>query len=124
MEDDAMYMFIKFFEKLQSSESCLLEEKPREEISRLCIFLKEQITCWIGKMNDAAHKDPSCVEFSGTDLGQMWGTVTCYSYMEDFQANPTLLMDFVEAIDRLLMVNSGMTFCCLLKTFDKFFIWS
>ncbi|KAL7595784.1 hypothetical protein Lser_V15G29528 [Lactuca serriola] len=106
MEDEAMYMFIKFFEKLQSLKSCLLEEKPREEISRLCIFLEEQISCWIGKINDAAHKDPSCVEFSGTNLGQMWGIVTCYSYMEDFQANPTLLMDFVEAIDRLLMVNS------------------
>lgn len=101
MEDEAMYLFIKFFEKLQSLKMHQLEAKSREEISRVCVFLKEQITCWIGKINDAVHN-----EFKETDLARIWGTITCYSYMTEFQANPSLLMDFVEAIDRLLMVNS------------------
>ncbi|GKA74010.1 small subunit processome component 20 homolog isoform X1, partial [Tanacetum coccineum] len=33
--------------------------------------------------------------------------ISCYSYMADHQANPSLLIDFVESLDRLLMIKSG-----------------
>ncbi|KAK1435340.1 hypothetical protein QVD17_01101 [Tagetes erecta] len=104
-EDEAMYLFVKFFEKLQSSSFCLLDEKSKQGISRVCNFLQENITCWIGKINDAVHKGSS-VEFRATDLAHIWGIIRCYSYMTDFQVNPYLLMEFVEALDHLLMVNS------------------
>ncbi|XP_022025733.1 small subunit processome component 20 homolog isoform X2 [Helianthus annuus] len=107
-EDEAMYLLVTFFEKLQSLDFCLLEEKSKQGVSRVHNFLQENITCWIGKINDAAHKDPSNVEFTATDLAHIWGTITCYSYMTDFEANHYLLMEFVEALDRLLMVNSAL----------------
>ncbi|KAK9072479.1 hypothetical protein SSX86_008913 [Deinandra increscens subsp. villosa] len=106
LEDEAMYLLVKFLEKLESLSFCLLEEKSKQGISRVCIFLQENISCWIGKINDAVHKGPSYVEFRETDLAHIWGIITCYSYMADFQANPSLLMEFVDALDRLLMVNS------------------
>ncbi|KAL8239479.1 hypothetical protein R6Q59_016046 [Mikania micrantha] len=105
LEDEAMYLLVKFFEKVQSLSFCLGEEKSNQGILRVCIFLQENITFWIGKMN-AVHKDPSYVEFRATDLAHIWGIITCYSYMADFQANSCLLIEFVEAIDRLLTVNS------------------
>ncbi|KAI3823108.1 hypothetical protein L1987_04536 [Smallanthus sonchifolius] len=106
LEDEAIYLLVKFFEKLQSLTFCVLEKKSKQGILRVCIFLQEIITCWIGKINDAVHKDPSYVEFRAADLAHIWGVIRCYSYMADFQANPYLLMEFVEALDRLLMVNS------------------
>lgn len=99
-------MLVKFFEKIGSIKFCLSEEKLRLGISGVCNLCNERITCWIQKMNDA-HKGLSCVEFGATDLAQMWGIISCYSYMADFQANPSLLMDFVESLDRLLMIESG-----------------
>ncbi|GJX79607.1 small subunit processome component 20 homolog isoform X1 [Tanacetum coccineum] len=103
-EEEATYMLVKFFEKIESIKFCISEEKLRQGISGVCNFFKERITCWIGKMNDA--EGPSCVEFGATDLAQMWGFISCYSYMADFQANSSLLMDFVESLDRLLMIKS------------------
>lgn len=119
LEEEAMYLLIKFFERLQSLKYCLLEEKPRQEILRVSIFLKEQITYWIGKMNEAVHKDPSCVEFRVTDLARMWGIVSCYSYMTEFQANPSILMEFVEALDRLLMINSETVAALSRRTWES-----
>lgn len=103
LEDEPMFLLKKFFEKLESLEFCLMEEKSKQGILRVCVFFKEHITCWIKKIND-----PSCVEFRVTDLAQIWGIISCYSYMTDSQANPSLLMDFVEALDRCLMGNSGI----------------
>ncbi|GJZ51936.1 small subunit processome component 20 homolog isoform X1, partial [Tanacetum coccineum] len=103
-EEEATYMLVKFLEKIESIKFCISEEKLRQGISGACNFFKERITCWIGKMNDA--EGPSCVEFGATGLAQMWGIISCYSYMADFQANPLLLMDFVESLDRLLMIKS------------------
>ncbi|XP_076896866.1 uncharacterized protein LOC143550000 [Bidens hawaiensis] len=108
LEDEAMYLLVKFFEKLQSLSFCLLEGKSKQGMSKVCNFLQENITSWIGKINDAVHKHPTCVEFKDTDLAHIWGTISCYSYMTDFEANPQVLMEFVEALDRLLMVNSSM----------------
>ncbi|XP_071696721.1 uncharacterized protein [Rutidosis leptorrhynchoides] len=106
-EDESLYLLIKFFEKLQSLESCLFDETSKEGILGICILLKKNITCWIEKMNDSVHKEPSRVEFTTTDLARIWGVINCYSYMREFEANPSLLMDFVETVDRLLTVNSG-----------------
>ncbi|KAJ9555652.1 hypothetical protein OSB04_010266 [Centaurea solstitialis] len=119
LEEEAMYLLIKFFERLQSLRHSLLEEKSRQEVLKVSIFLKEQITCWIGKMNDAVDKDPSCVEFKVTDLARMWGIVSCYSYMSEFQANPSILMEFVEAVDRLLMINSETIAALPRKTWES-----
>ncbi|KAI3808247.1 hypothetical protein L1987_24196 [Smallanthus sonchifolius] len=99
LEDEAMYLAVKFFEKVQS-----LEEKSKEGMSRVCNFLQERIR----KINDGVHKDPSYVEFKAADVANIWGTISCYSYMTNFQADPYLLMEFVEAIDLLLKVNSAL----------------
>nr|GEV01026.1 hypothetical protein [Tanacetum cinerariifolium] len=103
-EEEATYMLVKFFENIESIKFCISEEKLRQGISGVCDFFKKRITCWIGKMNDA--EGPSSLEFGATDFAQMWGFISCYSYMADFQANPSLLMDFVESLDRLLMIKS------------------
>nr|XP_043629943.1 small subunit processome component 20 homolog [Erigeron canadensis] len=105
LEDEAMYLLIKFLKKMKNKSSCLLEEKSRRGILSVCIFLKEHITCWLGKINDAVHKDLSSMEFMATDLAWIWGIMKCYSYMTDSQADPSLIMDFVEALDRFLKVN-------------------
>lgn len=106
LEEESMYLLIKFLEKLQSLKFCLLEEKSKQGISRVSVFLKEHITCWIKRIKDAENKDLACVEFRETDIAQIWGIISCYSYMTEFQANPCLLMDFVEAVDHFMMIDS------------------
>lgn len=96
-EGEVVYLLLIFCEK-QVHSSCLLEETSKKELSRICHFLEKTICGQIQEIKLG--------QFQEINLTQLWGLISCYSYMVDVQANPSLLMDLVDAIDRLL-TNPG-----------------
>ncbi|KAA8534172.1 hypothetical protein F0562_031635 [Nyssa sinensis] len=107
-EEEVIYLVLIFCERLQVKvqSSNFSDGTSKEVVSRICSFLQETIGYWIGMINDIVHGDPSRSQLQESKLALLWGTVSCYPYIVDIQANPSLLMDLVDALDRLLMIES------------------
>ncbi|XP_059666315.1 uncharacterized protein LOC132312087 [Cornus florida] len=107
-EEEVIYLILIFCEGLQIKlqSSGFLDGTSKEAVSRICRFLHESINYWIGLINDIVHGDQSSIQLQETKLAMLWGVISCYPYVVDVQENPYLLLNLVDAIDRLLMTES------------------
>ncbi|OVA05421.1 Down-regulated-in-metastasis protein [Macleaya cordata] len=106
--EEVIYLMLTFFEKLgvgKQSSNCL-DGESEEKVSRMFSFLRESICYWIAVINDISHGDPSCMHLDQSKLSLIWGTITCYPHVLGAQGNTSLIMDLVDALDRLLMINA------------------
>ncbi|KAF8392350.1 hypothetical protein HHK36_022692 [Tetracentron sinense] len=105
--EEVIYLMMTFFERLQMKiqPSNCLDGISEEEVSRMHNFLQEAICDWIGVINDITHGDPSSVLFPESKLAVLWGILSCYPHVRGSQANPSLIMDLVDALDRLLIIE-------------------
>lgn len=103
-------MLVNFCERIQAQRSSLLDGVSIEGLSKIRNFFKEAIQRWIQMINDAVQGDPLYIELQETKLALLWGIVSCYPYLVDVQSNQSLLMDLVDALDRLLVIDSGKAF--------------
>ena len=105
-----------FFERLQvqAQSSCFLEGTSKEEVSRIRSYLQDAISYWIGIINQIVHGDSSTIQLQETKMALLWGIISCYPYMTDIQADSSLLLDFVNAIDQLLVIDCGKACCPVL----------
>ncbi|RDY00034.1 Small subunit processome component 20-like protein, partial [Mucuna pruriens] len=108
-EEEVIHLLQSFCEKMQldirNSDfvNGTSEEAP---LARICSRLQETICCWKGKINDISHADVLCQIDEGM-LALLWGSVSCYSHMSIVDANPTLMVELVDAVDHLLTVKAG-----------------
>lgn len=112
-EEEVILLLLNFCERtqFQVQSSSHLDGTPIEEVSRICSYLQNAIGGWIGVIKQIVHGDSSPMQLQETKLSLLWGIISCYPYMKDIQAK--LLLDFVDALDQLLVKESGkgLSFC-------------
>lgn len=106
-EEEVIHLLQSFCEKMQldMQNSDFVDGASEEALARICNHLQGTICYWIGKINDIAHSDVSCQIDEGK-LALLWGVVNCYSHMSN--ANPSLLVHLMDAVDQLLTVKAGI----------------
>lgn len=107
-EEEVVPLLLTFCERLevQIQSSSFLDGTSKEEVLRICSYLPDAIGYWIGIINQIVHGDSSAIQLQETKLALLWGTISCYPYMKDIQADPSLLLDFVDTLSRLLAIES------------------
>lgn len=117
-EEEVILLLLVFCERTQYQvqSSSHLDGTPIEEDSRICSYLQNAIGpigYWIGVINQIVHGDSSLMQLQETKFSLLWGIISCYPYMKDIQANSSLLLDFVDALNQLLVKESGkgLSFC-------------
>ncbi|KAE9453174.1 hypothetical protein C3L33_14914, partial [Rhododendron williamsianum] len=111
-EEEVILLLLVFCERTQYQvqSSSHLDGTPIEEDSRICSYLQNAIGpigYWIGVINQIVHGDSSLMQLQETKFSLLWGIISCYPYMKDIQANSSLLLDFVDALNQLLVKESG-----------------
>lgn len=97
------------------------DETSTEKVSRLCIFLSERISYWIGIISSAIK---GSIQIQENRLPVLWGVIWCYTHVAGAEENPSLLMNLINAMDELLMMEIGKTISLiLLSCFVSYFIW-
>ncbi|XP_027334628.1 small subunit processome component 20 homolog isoform X2 [Abrus precatorius] len=107
-EEEVVHLLQSFCEKMQLHirNSDFVDGTGAEALARICSHLQGTINYWVGTINDVAHSDVLCQIDEGK-LALLWGAVNCYSHMSIVKANPSLLMDLVDAVDHFLTVRAG-----------------
>ncbi|CAL5416773.1 unnamed protein product [Camellia sinensis] len=110
-EEEVVPLLLTFCERLevQIQSSSFIDGTSKEEVSRICSYLPDAIGYWIGIINQIVHGDSSAIQLQETKLALLWGIISCYPYMKDIQADPSLLLDFVDTLSRLLAIESGFS---------------
>ncbi|KAL6992171.1 hypothetical protein U1Q18_010278 [Sarracenia purpurea var. burkii] len=108
-EEEVILLLLIFCERLQVQvlSPSFLDETSKEEVLRIYSHLQDAIGYWIGIINQIVHGDSPPFQLQEAKLALLWGIISCYPYMTDLQANPSLLLDFVDAVDQLLAIESG-----------------
>ncbi|XP_052189171.1 uncharacterized protein LOC127799294 isoform X2 [Diospyros lotus] len=101
-KEDVILLLLMFCEKLQDQSFSFLDGRSKEEVLRICSYLQDAVGFWIGVMNQIVHGDSS-IQFQEINLALLWGIISCYPYMKDVQANSSILLDLVYALDQLLV---------------------
>ncbi|KAL2955225.1 hypothetical protein AAZX31_18G015600 [Glycine max] len=107
-EEEVIHLLRSFCEKMQldKQNSDFVDGTSEEApLTRICSRLQEIICCWKGKINDIAHADVLCQIDEGV-LALLWGAVSCYAHMCIVGANPSLMVELVDAVDNFLTVKS------------------
>ncbi|KAL2332603.1 hypothetical protein Fmac_013816 [Flemingia macrophylla] len=110
-EEEGIHLLQSFCEKMQLVDKCNSDfvdgTSKKAPLVRICSRLQETIYCWKGKINDIAHADALC-QIDERMLALLWGAVSCYSHMSIVDANPSLMVELVDAVDHLVTVKGYM----------------
>ncbi|KAJ1404603.1 Down-regulated-in-metastasis protein [Sesbania bispinosa] len=103
-EEEVIHLLQSFCEKMQLDiqNSVFVDEASTDALARICNHLQGNI---IATLDEIAHSDLSCQMDEGK-LALLWGVVNCYSHMSIVDANPSLLVDLMDAIDQFLTVKA------------------
>lgn len=93
-------------------KSGLLDGIPEEKLSRICSFIHQNFTDWIGMINNAIHEKLSSLESleNNSKSALLWGTIRCYPYIFDGQEGLSPLMNLLNALEDLLTIDCGKNF--------------
>ena len=112
-EEETVYLLLRLCENLKMPSSSFLDGISKDKLSRIYDLVQQSISYWIGMISNSLHGDLSSLQLEQSRLALLWGTVKCYTYLFNGQENLTLLLDLVNAIDELLMTESGINFLLL-----------
>ncbi|KAK0579383.1 hypothetical protein LWI29_025507 [Acer saccharum] len=103
-QEEVICLLLSFFEKLQMNHQCstFVDGTSKGGVSRIHSFLQEAICSWISVINNI-HDNSSSAQIDEAKLVLLWGAIGCYPYFFDVQENSSLLMNLIDALDRLLM---------------------
>ncbi|XP_022846936.1 small subunit processome component 20 homolog isoform X2 [Olea europaea var. sylvestris] len=101
-EDDVINILLSFCEKMEGQSFGFNDETSTEKLSRLCIFLSERISYWIGIISSAIK---GSIQIQENRLPVLWGVIWCYPHVAGAEENPSLLMNLINAMDELLMME-------------------
>ncbi|KAL6577838.1 hypothetical protein OROMI_010166 [Orobanche minor] len=103
-DEEVLYLMMRFFEKLEGSGSSFWDGKSKEEFSRIFVYFEETLHHWIKEINIFVKMNLHPVKQN--KLAVLWAVVGCYSHLADGKESTSLLMEFIDATDKLLMVES------------------
>lgn len=109
-EEEVVLLLLIFSERIefQVQSTNLLDGTSSQQVSKICTYLQDAIAYWIGVINQIVHGDPPSIQLLETKSALLWGIISCYPFMS--KENSSLLLDFVDALDQLLVIECGMTF--------------
>lgn len=76
-----------------------------KEIPRIYNFFLKILGHWIEEITDFVQGSSSSNVINESELAIFWGVIRCYPYIVKFQANSSLLVDLIDALDRLCTVE-------------------
>ncbi|XP_058184586.1 uncharacterized protein LOC131302033 [Rhododendron vialii] len=107
-KEEVILLLLIFCERMQVQvqSPSFLDGASREQVSRICSHLQVDISYWIEIIYEIVHGDSSVIQLQESELALVWGIISYYPYLKDIQAN-SLLLDFVDALDQLLVIDAG-----------------
>lgn len=99
--EEVIYLLLSFCERLPTEVLCTSEE----EVPRIYNYFLKILGHWIKKITDVVECSLSSSDINESELAIFWGVIRCYPYILKFQANSSLLMDLIDALDRLCTVD-------------------
>ncbi|XP_057768678.1 uncharacterized protein LOC130988750 [Salvia miltiorrhiza] len=102
-DEEVLYLMMKFCEKLEATGSSFWDGKSKE-FSRIFVFFEETLHHWIKEINIFVKGNLHPVQKN--KLAVLWAVIGCYSHLADGQESSSLLMEFINSTDKLLMVES------------------
>lgn len=107
-DEEVVHLMMKFCEKLEVKSSSFWDGESMEKFSRIFVFFEDTLHYWIEKISNSVEGNLLPVQLN--KMAVLWAVIGCYSHFPDAQANPSLLMEFINATDKLLMVESSKSF--------------
>ncbi|KAK2393598.1 ARM repeat superfamily protein [Trifolium repens] len=108
-EEKVIQLLKSFGEKMQLDIRDLdfVDGESAGALARICNHLQGTICSSIEEIiNDIAHSDVSC-KIDERKMALLWRVVNCYSHMSIVDADPSLLVNLMDAVDQLLTVKAG-----------------
>lgn len=97
--EEVVYLLLSFCERLPTEVLCTSEE----EVPRILNFFQKILGHWIKEIADFMQGSSNDIDES--ELAIFWGVIRCCPYILNFQANSSLLVDLIDALDRLCTVE-------------------
>lgn len=110
-QKEIVFLLLTFCEKLQMDplSSNFLDGSPEGRYSRITGFLQQTVRFWLAVIDNIVNGNGSFSPIERGELTLLWQVVCCYPYMMDLQEMPSLLMDLIDALDRLFIIEAGKT---------------
>eukprot|EP00268_Persea_americana_P031222 TRINITY_DN30328_c0_g1_i1.p1 TRINITY_DN30328_c0_g1~~TRINITY_DN30328_c0_g1_i1.p1 ORF type:complete len:2757 (-),score=438.74 TRINITY_DN30328_c0_g1_i1:344-7405(-) len=109
LPEEVVNLMLMFFERTQGQllSSDAFDGALEDKCSRICNFFKERICWWTRLMNDiATGSSQSSTELDESELGVLWGIICCYHHFLGLAANPSVMMNFINALDLFLTIEA------------------
>lgn len=101
--EEVIYLLLSFCERLPTEVLCTSEEVPR-----INNFILKILGHWIKEITDFVQSSSSTIDINESKLAIFWGVIRCCPYILKFQANSSLLVDLIDALDRLCTVGGDI----------------
>lgn len=107
-QEEVVYLLLSIFERLHMEVKSFnfLDETSEEVLSVIQGFLRGAIGNWNGVINDIVAGDTSS-KVHESNLALLWGIVNCFPYMFEVEADSSLLVDLIGALNQLLTMETG-----------------
>ena len=108
-QEDVVYLLLSIFERLRTEVKSFnfLDEVSEEVLSAIQGFLRRAVSNWNGVINDIVAGDTSSNQVHESNLALLWGIVNCFPYMFEVEADSSLLVDLIGALNQLLTIETG-----------------
>ncbi|PON57236.1 Coatomer beta subunit [Trema orientale] len=94
---EVVYLLLSLFERQSIEEKRFnFSDGTFKGLPKIQDFLRTEI-------ENAVSCDSSSTRLHGNDLDLLWGTVNCFPYFVDLEADSSLLADFIDALDKCLV---------------------
>ncbi|XP_022999923.1 small subunit processome component 20 homolog [Cucurbita maxima] len=100
--EEVVYLLLSFCERLPTEVLCTSDE----EVPRILNFFEKILGHWIKEIADFMQGSSNDIDES--ELAIFWGVIRCCPYILNFQASSSLLVDLIDALDRLCTVEGNI----------------
>ncbi|XP_068649715.1 uncharacterized protein [Aristolochia californica] len=109
--EEVIYLMLRLFErlegKLHSSNFSTSYGTSEVKVSQILSFCQENLSHWISRITELATDDNLLnTSVCESDLAVLWGVLFCYPHLFGSQADSSLIVKLVDALDQLLVAES------------------
>ncbi|OMO49638.1 Down-regulated-in-metastasis protein [Corchorus capsularis] len=105
-QEEVLCLLLSFIERLQMHPSSeFVDGMSQGRLSKIRDYMQGVISNLIRLVNDIVFGNTLPTQIDEAKLAIWWGVVSCYPYMFDAKANKSMLMELLDALQRLLMIE-------------------
>ncbi|OMO88554.1 Down-regulated-in-metastasis protein [Corchorus olitorius] len=106
-QEEVLCLLLSFIERLQMhpQSSEFVDGMCEGRLSKIRDYMQGVISNLIRLVNDIVIGNTLPTQIDEAKLAIWWGVVSCYPYMFDAKANESMLMELLDALQRLLMIE-------------------